>query len=109
MTEGIRFFWRGLEAGIPLAEIPEADRIPLRVRRSVVQAYAPDVVKQLEEGRVVAAAWQSGGLIYLILCHPNLAKGPADTLLVNSTVLPRVVVKLGGWDEIPEVTKLLLT
>ena len=31
--------------------------------------------KQLEEGRFVAAAWESGGHIHLILCHPNRAKG----------------------------------
>ncbi|MBI1914955.1 MAG: hypothetical protein HYS12_09505 [Planctomycetes bacterium] len=109
MAKAVRFYWRGREAGIPLAEIPEQDRNPLRVRRSVVQAYAPDVVKQLEEDRFVAAAWESGEQISLILCHPNLANGPADTLLVNTTALPRVVVKLGGWDEIPEATKFLLT
>jgi hypothetical protein len=107
--ETVRFYWRRQEAGIPLAEIPEQDRNPLRVRRSVVQAYAPDVVKQLEEGRFVAAAWQAGGSISVILCHPNLAKGPADTLLVDTMALPRVVGKLGGWDEIPEATKLFLT
>src|SRR5438105_3637445 len=101
MVEAVRFYWRGREAGIPLAEIPEQDRNPLRVRRSVVQTHTPHVVKQLEEGRFVAAAWQSGGSISLILCHPNLAKGPADTPLVNTMALPRVVVKLGGWDDIP--------
>ena len=74
MAEAVRFYWRGRETGIPLAEIPEPDRYPLKVRRRVVQAYAPDVIRQLEEDRFVAAAWESGGSIFLILCHPNLTK-----------------------------------
>jgi len=109
MAEAVRFYWRGREAGIPLAEIPEPDRNPLRVRRRVVQASAPDVIRQLEEGRFVAAAWESGGSIFLILCHPNLTKGPDDSLLVDNMALPRVVLKLDGWDDIPETTKLFLT
>jgi hypothetical protein len=79
MTEAVRFYWRGRDASIPLGEIPEPDRNPLRIRRSVVQKYTPQVVKQLEEGQLVAAAWESGGHILLILCHPDLAKGAADT------------------------------
>ncbi len=109
MAEAVRFYWRGHEAGIPLAEIPEPDRTPLRIRRSVVQACAPHVIQQLEEGRFVAAAWESGEQIPLILCHPNLAKGPADTLLVNPTALPRVVVRLRTWEDAHEATQLLLT
>jgi hypothetical protein len=58
MTEAIRFYWRGRDASIPLGEIPEQDRTPLRIRRSVLQRYAPSVVKELEEGRSVAAAWE---------------------------------------------------
>ena len=84
MTEAIRFYWRGRDASIPLGEIPEQDRTPLRIRRSVVQKCTPSVVKQLEEGRFVAAAWEAGGQIHLILCHPNLAKGSADTFVVNT-------------------------
>jgi hypothetical protein len=76
------------------------------LRRSVVQAYAPEVVKRLEEDRFVAAAWESGGAISLILCHP--AKGPADTLLVNTVAVPRVVLKLASWDEAADVSRLLL-
>jgi len=41
MTEAIRFYWRGRDASIPLGEIPEQDRTPLRIRRSVVQKYTP--------------------------------------------------------------------
>lgn len=109
MAEAVRFFWRGREEAVPLAEIPEQDRNPLRVRRSVVQVHAPAVVQQLEEGRFVAAAWESGGQISLSLCHPNLAKSPANTLLLDTMALPRVVLRLGGWDEIPEATRLFLT
>jgi hypothetical protein len=108
MAEVVRFFWSGGDAGVPLTKIPEQDRQPLRVHRNVVQACAPAVVKQLEEGRFVAAAWESGGQICLILCHPNLAKGPADNLLVDTTALPRVVLRVGGWDELSEPTRLFL-
>ncbi len=66
MTEAIRFYWRGRDESIPLGEIPEQDRTPLRIRRSVVQKYTPSVVKQLEEGRFVAAAWEAGGQIHLL-------------------------------------------
>lgn len=109
MVEAVRFFWMGRDAGIPLGEIPEPYRNPLRIRRSVAEAYAPEVVKQLAEGRFVAAAWETGGKISLILCHPNLAKSPFDTFLVDTQALPGVVLKLGSWDEIPESTRLLLT
>ncbi len=109
MTEAVRFYWRAGEAEVPLAKLPENDRSPLRVRRSVVQAYAPDVVKQLEQGRFVAAAWESGGQISLILCHPNLTKGAGETLLVNTTGLPSVVLSLGNWSEIPAASQLFLT
>jgi len=108
MTEAIRFYWRGRDASIPLGEIPEQDRTPLRIRRSVVQKYTPSVVKQLEEGRFVAAAWEGGGQIHLILCHPNLAKGSAETFVVNTQVLPQVVLRLTGWDQAPEASQLFL-
>ena len=109
MANAVRFYWRGREAGIHLAEIPEPDRDPLQLRRRVVQVAAPDVITQLEGGRFVVAAWESGGSIFLILCHPNLAKGPDDSLLVDTMALPRVVLKLESWDDIPETTKLFLT
>ncbi len=108
MTEAVRFYWRERDASIPLDEIPEQDRRPLRVRRSSVQSYTPDVVKQLEEGRFVASVWETDGQIYLILCHPSVAKGSADSTLVNTTALPQVVLKLSGWDQAPEMTRLFL-
>jgi hypothetical protein len=108
MTEAVRFYWRDRDASIPLDAIPEQDRRPLRVRRSSVQSYAPDVIEQLEAGRFVAAVWETDGQIYLILCHPSLDKGSADTALMNTTALPRVVLKLSGWDQAPEMTRLFL-
>ncbi len=108
MTEAIRFYWRGRDASIPLGEIPEQDRTPLRIRRSVVQKYTPSVVKQLEEGRFLVAAWEAGGQIHLILCHPNLAKGSADTFVVNTQMLPQLVLRLTGWDQAPEASQLFL-
>ncbi|CAN5434971.1 hypothetical protein BH10PLA2_BH10PLA2_36730 [soil metagenome] len=109
MAEAVRFYWRGRDASIPVEEIPEEDRHPLRIRRNVVQRYTPDVVKQLTEDRFVAAAWEDADIIFLILCHPNIAKMPADAFLVDAKALPRVVLKLRGWDEIPDVTRLFLT
>ena len=108
MTEAIRFYWRGRDASIPLAEIPEQDRAPLRIRRSVVQKYTPSVFQQLEEGRFVAAAWESGGQIHLVLCHPDLAKGSADTMVVNIQMLPGLVLRLTNWDHAQEASQLFL-
>ena len=108
MTEAIRFYWQGQDAILPLGEIPEPDRTPLLLRRSVVQRRTPAVAKQLEEGRFVAAAWESGGQIHLILCHPDLAKGSADTFLVNTQMLPRLVLRPAGWDQVPEASRLFL-
>ena len=107
MAEVVRFYWLRGEAFLPLDVIPEGERSPLRVRRSVVQAHAPEVLKQLEAGRVVAAAWPSGAQIAMILCHPNLAK-PVETLVLNTAVLPRVVLRLPAWDEAPDVARLFL-
>src|SRR5262245_44468831 len=101
MTKAVRFYWGTGETTLPLDAIPEADRNPLRVRRSVVEAHAPAVIGQMEAGRFVAAVWSSGGELWMILCHPNLAKGGADTVLVNPNSLPRLVVKLGTWEEAP--------
>jgi hypothetical protein len=108
MTEAVRFYWREREASIPIDEIPEQDRRPLRVRRGSVESYIPDVVKQLEEGRFVAAAWETDGQIYLILCHPSLAKGSADSTLVDTSAPPRLVLKLSGWTRAPEMASLFL-
>jgi hypothetical protein len=108
MVEAVRFYWRGREVEIPPAEISDQDRSPLRVRRSVVQAHAPAVVKQLEEDRFVAAAWESEGAIFVILCHPNLAKGAADTFLVDTKALPRVTLQVSGWEEVPDAVNLFL-
>jgi hypothetical protein len=65
----------------------------------VVQAHAPVVIDQLKAGRFVAAVWANGDSLSLILCHPNLAKGEADTIVVNPDMLPRLTIKLGTWDE----------
>jgi hypothetical protein len=74
----------------------------------VVQAHAPTVIEQLEKGCFVAAAWESDGLIYLIGCHPNLAKGPLETFLVDTRALPRVVLKPRSWEEVPATARLFL-
>jgi hypothetical protein len=108
MTEAVRFYWLRGEASFSLDATPEGDRRPLRVRRTVAQAHAPEALKQLEAGRFVAAAWPSGEQIAMILCHPNLAKDPADTFLVNTAALPRVVLQLRDWGEAPEVARLFL-
>jgi hypothetical protein len=102
MTEAVRFYWQGREASLPLGEIPEQDRTPLRMRRSVVQRYTPAVVEQLEKGRSVAAAWELGTQIHLILCHPNLAKGSADTFVVDAQMPPQLVLRPNSWNQVPE-------
>jgi hypothetical protein len=107
MADAVRFYWLRGEVSLPLDAIPEGDRNPLRVRRSVVQAHVPEVLKQLEAGRFVAAAWPSGAEITMILCHPNLAK-PVETLVLNTAILPRVVLQLRAWDQAPEVARLFL-
>jgi hypothetical protein len=108
MTKAIRFYWRGQEASIPLGKILKQDRTPLRIRRSVAQEHTHSVVEQLDEGQFVAAAWEVGGQIHLILCHPNIAKGSADPFVVNTHVLPQLVLRLTGWDQAPEVSRLFL-
>ncbi len=109
MAEAVHFYWAGRETEIPLTAVPEKDRDPLVIRRSVVQACAPAVLKQLEEGGFIGASWDSSGQISLILCHPNLARGAVDGPLLNTAVLPRVAITAGNWDEVPEVAGLLLT
>ncbi len=108
MTEAIRFYWRGQDASIPLGEIPEQDRTPLRIRRGVAQKCVPSVVEQLDLGRSVATAWEAGGQIHLILRHSNFAKGSADSFVVNTQRLPRLVLRLTGWEQAPEASQLLL-
>jgi hypothetical protein len=108
MEEVVRFFWRGGETALPFDAIPEADRKPLQVRLGVLQDHVPAVVDLLEQGRYVAAGWPSAGQVSLILCHPNLARGPAGTVCLNTRELPQVVVKLNSWDEAPQAARLLL-
>jgi hypothetical protein len=67
------------------------------------------VVEHLDNGRFVAAAWESSGRISLVLCHPNLAKGSADRPLLDAQALPSMIVKLGTWNEVPNASRLLLT
>jgi hypothetical protein len=108
MSEAVRFYWPGGEANLPLDALPEGDRSPLRVRRSVVQARAPEALRQLGAGRFVAAAWEAGGVVSMILCHPNLGRGAVDAVLVNAPALPRVVLRPGSWGEVPELSRLFL-
>jgi len=108
MAEAVRFYWLRGDAALPLSAIPDGDRNPLRVRRSVVQAHVPEVVKQLEAGRFVAAAWPWDSSIFLILCHPNLAKGSFDALLIDTRALPQVVLQLREWDDAPQLARLFL-
>jgi hypothetical protein len=108
MTEAVRFYSRGRDGSISLGQIPEQDRTPLRIRRSVMQEHTPSVFEQLEEGRFVAAAWEAGGQVHLILCHPYLAKASADTFVVNTEMLPRLVLRLTGWDQVQAASQLLL-
>jgi hypothetical protein len=108
MDQIIRFYWHGCLADLPLEAIPDADRNPLRVRRSVLQQHFPEVVQQLKDGRFVAAAWKSTGHISVIVCHPNLAKGDFDTIVVNTPSLPEVVMKVEQWEQVPEAARLFL-
>jgi hypothetical protein len=108
MPEIVRFYWAGGEDALPLDTIPAEDRNPLQVRRSVVQAHAPAVIEQLESGKYVAAVWQTGDSLSLILCHPNLVKGGADTIFINPAMLPRLNIKLGTWNDAPKVVSLFL-
>lgn len=108
MLEVVRFYWHRGELSLPLNVILKEDQHPLRLRHSVVQAHAPEVARQLEDGRFVVAAWKSDGIISMILCHPNVAKGNFDTLLINTPALPKVVLKLNSWQDGPNVSRLLL-
>jgi len=108
MKDTVRFYWQKGEAELPLDEVPDGDRSPLRVRRNVVQAHAPAVVEQLAAGRFIAAAWSADGDLQMILCHPNLAKVPTDAQLVNPSALPKLTVKFGRWEEAPTVAGLFL-
>jgi hypothetical protein len=108
MTDAVRFYWQKGEAELPLDAIPEGERSPLHLRRRVVQAHAPAVVEQLAAGHFIAAAWSADGDLHMILCHPNLAKVPSDAVLVNSSALPKLIVKFGKWEEAPTVAGLFL-
>ncbi len=108
MPEVVRFYWAGGETALPLDAIPAEDRNPLRIRRSVVQAHAPAAIEQLKLSKYVVAVWLTGDSLSLILCHPNLVKGGADTIFVNPAMLPRLNIKLGTWDEAPKAVGLFL-
>jgi hypothetical protein len=108
MPEVVRFYWAGGETAFPLDAIPAEDRNPLRIRRSVLQAHAPGVIEQLKLGKYVAAVWLNGDGLSLVLCHPNLVKGEADTIFANPAMLPRLNIKLGTWDEAPKAVGLFL-
>jgi hypothetical protein len=108
MDENIRFFWREGEAILPFNVIPKGERQPLRVRLGILQDQVPEVVQHLKQGRHVAAAWPSGKQILLIGCHPNIARGSADSVCLDTISLPQVVLKLGSWDEASEAAQLLL-
>src|SRR5439155_1691907 len=73
-----------------------------------LRSHVPDVVRELEQGGSVAAAWQSGDRIYLIRCHPGLAKGDGDRFYLDTLELPRVVLRLSNWDEAPAAARLFL-
>ena len=108
MTKAIRFYWRGRDASIPLGKIPKQDRAPLRIRFSVVRKHTPSVVEHLNDIQFVAVAWEAGGQIHLILCDPQVAKGSSDPFVVNTQLLPQLVLRLTGWDQAPESSRLLL-
>jgi hypothetical protein len=108
MEEVIRFFWLGGEATLPIDAVPEADRHPLRVRLRILRDHVPDVVRQLEMGRHVAAAWPSAGQIMLIACHPNTARASDDAVCLDTGNLPQVVLRLSNWEEGRQVAQLLL-
>jgi hypothetical protein len=107
MTDAVRFYWQRGEAELPLAAIAEEDRSPLRVRRSLVQAFAPTATAQLAAGRFIAVVWPIDGKLRMLVCHPNAAKG-SDSLLVNPSALPQLTIKLSGWEEAPAVASLFL-
>lgn len=67
MVEAVRFYWLRGDATLPVSAIPEEERVPIRVRRSIAQRHVPEVVKLLEANRFVAAAWPAGACTTMIL------------------------------------------
>src|SRR5438874_13585239 len=108
MTEAVRFFWLRGDAALPLSAIPEEERGPIRVRRSVAQRHVPEVVKQLEANRFVAAAWPAGACATMILCHPNVAKGPGDGFILDTRSLPWVSLQLREEVDAEQTARLFL-
>jgi hypothetical protein len=108
MSEAVRFFWLRGDAALPLSAIPEEERAPIRVRRSVAQRHVPEVVKQLEANRFVAAAWPAGACATMILCHPNVVKGPGDGLILDTRSLPWVNLRLPERSDAQQTARLFL-
>jgi hypothetical protein len=109
MTEAVRFFWLRGDTALPLSAIPEEERAPIQVRRSVAQRHVPEVVKQLEANRFVAAVWPADGCATMILCHPNVAKGPADRFILDTRSLPWVRLRLREGVDAQQTARLFLT
>ena len=80
----------------------------MQVRLRALQDHVPNVVQQLKQGRHVAAAWPSADQFLLIGCHPNTARGSADTVCLDTRNLPQIVLRLRSWDEGGEAAQLLL-
>jgi hypothetical protein len=108
MTEAVRFFWLRGDAALPLSAIPEEERAPIRVRRSVATRHVPEVVKQLEANRFVAAEWPAGDCATIILCHPNVAKGPGDGFILDTRSLPWVNLRLREEVDAQQTARLFL-
>src|SRR5262245_40401863 len=108
MTGAVRFFWLRGDGNLPLTAIPEEERAPIRVRRSVAQRHVPEVVKQLEANRFVAAAWPAGACATMILCHPNVAKGPGDGLILDTRSFPWVSLRLREGVDAQEIARRFL-
>lgn len=108
MTEAVRFFWLRGDAPLPLSALPEEERAPLRVRRSVAQRHVPEVVRQLEANRFVAASWPASAGAAMILCHPNVAKGPGDGFLLDTRSLPWLSLRLHEGTDAQQTARLFL-
>lgn len=109
MAEAVRFYWLRREASLTLRAIPDAERDPLRVRRTVAQKHVPDVVDNLEKDRFVAAAWPMGRQISMILCHPNSVKGGGDGFILDTRSLPWVVLRMRDWKQAAHAARLFLS
>lgn len=108
MDEAVRFYWLRGDATLSLNSIPEEERAPIRIRRSVAQRHIPDVVKHLEANRLVAAAWPTGKFDTMILCHPNVAKGAGDGFILDTRSLPWVNLQLHGEVDAKQTARLFL-